>query len=73
VLARRTLAVLLTVWALTEVSCLPERLHWFLHSLNLIEPGFLAARIVGYSLMASRLHQGGPEVEELWLPTDLGE
>jgi hypothetical protein len=27
VLARRTLAVLLPVWALTEVCCLPERLH----------------------------------------------
>jgi hypothetical protein len=34
VLASRTLAVLLTVWALTDATYLPERLHSFLHSLN---------------------------------------
>ena len=33
-LASRTLAVLLTVWALRDVSYLPETLHSFLHYLN---------------------------------------
>jgi hypothetical protein len=84
VLARRTLAVLLTVWALTDASYLPERLHSFLHSLNhepasssaiewarhdyLIELGFLVTRIVGYSLMARGLFKGGPEIEDLLMP-----
>jgi hypothetical protein len=35
VLASRTLAVLLTVWGLTEVSVLPEILNSFVHYLNL--------------------------------------
>jgi hypothetical protein len=83
-LASRTLAVLLTVWALTDVSYLPERLHSFLHYLNhepasssaieygrhyyLIGLGFLITRIVGFSLMARWLFKGGPEIEELLLP-----
>jgi hypothetical protein len=62
-LASRALAVLLTVWALTDVSYLPERLHSFLHYINreagsstaiqywrhyyLIAPGFLITRIIG--------------------------
>jgi hypothetical protein len=33
-LASRTLATLLTVWALADVSYLPERAHSFLHYLN---------------------------------------
>jgi hypothetical protein len=68
VLAARTLAVLLTVWALTDVSYLPDRLYSFLYYLNqqptssastlhwrndyLIALGFLVVRIVGYSLIA---------------------
>jgi hypothetical protein len=83
-LASRTLAVLLTVWALNDVSYLPESLHSFLHYLNhestastateywrhyyLIRLGFLVTRIVGYSLMARWLYKGGPEIEELLLP-----
>jgi hypothetical protein len=83
-LASRTLAVLLTVWALSDVSYLPERLHSLLHYLNhepaspaaiecerhyyLIQIGFLVTRIVGYSLLAMWLYKGGPEVEELLLP-----
>lgn len=84
VLASRTLAVLLTVWALTEVSHLPGTVHSFLNYLNhepssspgveymrhsyLITLGFLITRIVGYSLMAMWLYKGGPEIEELLLP-----
>ena len=82
-LASRTLATLLIVWALTDVSYLPERLHSYLHYLNhepatsgidymrhyhLIELGFLVARVVGYLLMARWLFQGGSEIEELLLP-----
>jgi hypothetical protein len=89
VLASRTLAVLLTVWALTDVSYLPERVHSFIHYFNqevppsistqylrhyyLIELGFLVTRIVGYALVAKWLYKGGPEVEELLLPSELGE
>jgi hypothetical protein len=84
-LASRTLATLLIVSALSEVSYLPSRLHSFLHYLNhepassgidylrhyyLIDLGFLVARIVGYSLMARWLYQGGPEIEELLLPVE---
>jgi hypothetical protein len=84
VLASRSLAVLLTLWALAAVSGLPEVLYSFLHYLNqeptastatqywqhhyLIELGFLITRIVGYSLMARWLYRGGPEIEELLLP-----
>jgi hypothetical protein len=84
VLASRTLAVLLTVWSLTEVSHLPGTVHSFLNYLNrepasspgveymrhsyLIALGFLITRIVGYSLMAMWLYRGGPEIEELLLP-----
>jgi hypothetical protein len=87
VLAARTLAALLTVWALTDVSYLPERLHSFLYYLSqeppssasiqhlrhyyLIGLGFLVVRIVGYSLLARWLYKSGPEVEELLLPADL--
>jgi hypothetical protein len=83
-LASRTLVVLLTVWALSDVSYLPENLHSFLHYLNhesasstaneylrhyyLIRLGFLVTRIVGYFLMAAWLYKGGREIEELLLP-----
>lgn len=83
-LASRTLAVLLTVWALSDISYLPERVNSFLHDLHrapassssigywrhysLIGRGFLVTRIVGYSLMARWLYKGGPEVEEPFLP-----
>jgi hypothetical protein len=89
VLASRTLALLLTVSALTEVSYLPERLHSLLHYLKhpptsltsiqyghhyyLIQIGFLVTRIVGYSLLAKWLYKGGSEVEEVLLPAALQE
>jgi|SRR5579863_8784034 len=87
-LASRTLATLLIVWALTEVSHLPGVLQSYLHYLNhepassgvdymrnsyLISLGFLITRIVGYSLMARWLYQGGPEIEELLLPPESQE
>ena len=81
ILASRTLASLLSVWAVSEVSYLPESLHSFLRYINqepgssisiqywrhdhLIRLGFLVTRIVGFSLMARWLYKGGPEVEEL--------
>jgi hypothetical protein len=83
VLASRTLATLLIVWTLTDVSYLPEYLHSFLHYFNeaavstaieyqrhyyLVRIGFLATRVIGYSLMARWLYKGGPEIEELLLP-----
>jgi hypothetical protein len=83
-LASRTLAVLLTVWALSELSALPEIVYSFVHYVNL-EPasstatqywrhydllrlGFLITGIVGFSLMALWLRSGSPEVEELLWP-----
>lgn len=83
-LASRTLATLLIVWAMNEVSHLPGTLHSFLNYLNresssspgveymrhsyLISLSFLITRVIGYSLMAMWLYKGGPEVEELLLP-----
>jgi hypothetical protein len=82
-IASRTLAVLLTVWALTDLSHLPGAVHSYLHysaeavttgnveywrHSYLISLGFLVTRIIGYSLMARWLHKGGPEVLELLLP-----
>ena len=85
VLASRTLAVLLTVWALTDVSYLPGTVHSFLRYINqepgsstsvqyyrhyyLISLSFLITRIVGYSLTARWLYKGGEEVEALLLPS----
>jgi hypothetical protein len=84
VLASRTLAVLLTVWALGSLSALPETVYSFVRYVNLepgssnyvqywrhhylIELGFLVTRIIGYSLMARWLYRGGSEIEELLLP-----
>jgi len=89
VLASRALAFLLGVWALSEVSYLPESLHSFLRYINqepgsspaiqywrhyhLIRLGFIVTRIVGFSLMARWLYKGGPEVEELLSPSSLHE
>ena len=83
ILASRTLAVLLMVWALSEISSLPGNLYSFLHyasqdrlssgfeyyrHLHLIALGFLFIRILGFSLVARWLFKGGPEIEELLLP-----
>ena len=85
ILAARTLSVLLTVWALREVSDLPEMVFAFLRYTNqeasssattqywnhhyLMGLGFLITRIVGFSLMARWLYKGGQEIEELLLPS----
>jgi len=87
--ASRTLAVLLMVWALAEVSHLPGTVHTFLHysnveltspsatryyrQSNLIFLGFLVVRIVGFSLLSRWLFKGGPEVAEVLLPSDFEE
>jgi hypothetical protein len=89
VLGSRLLAILLTVWALTDVSYLPSYLHSFLRHAErglssspaneywrhhyLIELGFLITRIIGYSLMAGWLYKCGPDIEELLLPMHLRE
>jgi hypothetical protein len=89
ILASRTLAVLMMVWALTEVSHLPGMVYTFNHYVNvelssasatqyyrhsdLISLGFMIARIVGFSLLSRWLFKGGPEVFELLLPTTAKE
>lgn len=85
VLASRTLAALLGVWAFTEMSYLPENVHSFLRYLSqepgssnavqywrhyhLIRLSFNVTRMVGFLLMARWLYKGGPEVEEMLLPS----
>ena len=85
VLASRTLAVLMMVWALTDASYLPGYVHSFLHYTsvelasptttqyyrhsNLIALSFLVVRIIGFSLLSRWLFKGGPEVEALLLPS----
>lgn len=85
VVASRTLAVLLMVWALTDVSYLPGYVYAFLHYWNvelpsptatqyyrhseLISLGFLVVRIIGYATLARWLFNGGAEVAELLLPS----
>jgi len=84
VLASRTLALLLVVWALSDVSYLPEYAHSFVRHTDqesvlftshgywywyyLFRLGSLLVRIVGYSLAARWLFKGGHEVLELFLP-----
>ena len=80
----RALSILLTIWALSEVSYLPEfvnsYLHYdvgtttsayieYMHHYYLLRLGFLITRIIGYFLMARWLHKGGPGIEELLLPS----
>jgi len=89
VLASRTLALLLMVWALVEASYLPQSLHSFLRYINQ-EPGsstaiqywrhyhliglsFVVTRMVGFSLLARWLYRGGPEVEELFSQAPHGD
>jgi hypothetical protein len=84
-LASRVFALLLTVGTLVEVSYLPEFVQSFLRysadgpaltpsmqhlrHYDLIRLAFLITRIVGYSFMARWIYKGGPEVEELFLPS----
>lgn len=87
-LASRVLAVLITVWALTDLSYLPERLHSYLHYTQLsdsssyvlymrhyylIATGFLITRVVGFFLMAIWLRRCGSDVQELLLPPESDE
>jgi hypothetical protein len=84
VMASRALSMVLTLWALAGVSVLPETVYAFLrygnqqatsayleywHHEHLIVLGFLITPIVGYSLMARWLYKGGPDVEQLFLPS----
>jgi hypothetical protein len=84
-LASRTLAVLLTVSALAELSSLPAYLDSFLYYLNrepfssstehfrhyyLISVGFAVTKIIGFSWMARWLYKGGPDIEQLLLPSE---
>ncbi len=86
VLGSRLLAVLLSIWALSEVAALPASVHSFLRYADqgigsaaaqywrhhyLISLGFLITRIVGFVLMASWLFRCGPDIEELLLPPHL--
>ena len=73
VLASRTLALLLVVWALGEASYLPERVHSFLRYNNQ-EPGASTAiqywrhyYLISLGFLVTRLFKVGPEVEELFL------
>ena len=84
VVASRTLALLLIVWALADVSYLPEYLHSFIHHLHqesvlttahgysynyyLIRLSTDVVRIFAFSLMAWWLFQDGPKVEKLFWP-----
>jgi hypothetical protein len=84
VLGSRLLALLLTVWALSELLNLPNSVYSLLHyadQVSVLSPaiqywqhhyimalGFLIARIVGFSLTAMWLYKCGPEVEEFLLP-----
>ena len=85
VLASRALALLLTVWALSEASYLPDHVYAFLHRTHqdsvlstasgywyhyyVISIGFLIVRVVGFALLARWLFKGGPEVEEVLFPS----
>jgi hypothetical protein len=89
VLAARVLALLLTVWAVTDISYLPASVFSYLRYSNelplfsparnywghyhLISLGFLIIRIIGFSLVARWLYRCGPDVEELLLPSSLHE
>jgi len=88
-LASRTLAVLIMVWTLADISYLPGSIHAFLHysnvelstpsatdyyrHANLMSLSFLIVRIIGYSLLSRWLFKGGPEVFELLLPSAVEE
>jgi hypothetical protein len=84
IVASRALALLFTIWGLSEAATLPAEVHAFLryspqsavtfgadgywYHHYLIALGFLIVRIVGFWLLAWWLYKGGPEVEELLFP-----
>ena len=85
ILASRSLALLLMVAALIELSYLPGSINSFRHYVsvelaspsatqyyrqaNLISLSFLVVRTIGYSMLARWLFKGGPEVVNLLLPS----
>lgn len=85
VLGSRLLGVLLSVWALSEVSYLPTNLYAYIHYADGAPPssaqylrhhylltfGFQIVRIIGFSLMSIWLFRGGPDIEELLLPESM--
>jgi hypothetical protein len=89
ILASRTLALLMMVWALSEVCSLPGAVYAFNHYADvqlssasatqyyrhshLISLSFMIARILGFSLLSRWLFKGGPEVFELLLPVPVEE
>jgi hypothetical protein len=89
IVVSRTLAVLLLVTALADVSYLPGNIYAFLHysnvelssptateyyrHANLIQLSFLIVRIIGFFLLSRWLFNGGPEVADLLLPASAEE
>jgi hypothetical protein len=84
-LASRTLALLMVILALTELSYVPSSLHSFLRYAQqgvvtssseywrhqyLMQLGFLITRIVGFSLTSIWLFKGGAEIHQLLLPDE---
>lgn len=87
-IASRMLSILLTLWALAEMSYLPEFVQSYLHyskadpssanveymqHYHVLRVGFLITRIVGLLLMARWVHKGGPEIQDLLLPAQAAE
>ncbi len=89
VLASRMLGILLLVSALEGLTYIPGGIYTVLHysqvelsspsttqyyrHTNLIHLSFLVVRIVGYSLLARWLFNGGPEVMEWLLPSSAND
>jgi hypothetical protein len=86
VLGSRLLAILLSVWALSALSSVPETAYAFIRYAEgpmtngaseywkhhyLMVLGFEITRVIGYSLMAAWLFRSGPDIEELLLPAHM--
>ncbi len=85
VLASRTLALLLLVWTFSEFCSLPELLLSYIHYAH-YEPATAfvdymrhyhlalltvhVAKIIGFSVLAFWLHDAGPGVAEMLLPSE---
>ena len=83
VLGSRVLAILLSVWALSTLSNVPETAYAFLrhaegpmttaaseygkHHYDMVL-GFMITRLIGYSLMAAWLFRSGPGHRGVLLP-----
>lgn len=86
VLGSRVLATLLSVWAFSTLSCVPETAYAFARYTEgpmstaasgywkhhyLMVLGFEIMRLIGYSLMAVWLFRSGSDIEELLLPAHM--